>query len=680
MESPKSNDVSRDAGDPTEPPEQASTAQSTADNGASDTPNGGDEANATPARKPRRRGRQAKDPLGQSIFFKVQRAEDMEKQLREYLANPTGDPEHTTLEFSFPTTAAFMVSAREPIGSGAAGEKTPYLYSAFNKTAVSVVDALHATTDPKEQMLMQKQISKSLVETVQQADGFRYSFHNHWISREDQASRFSYYCNDSVLNKGRAANAGAAKIRLGVKIRKPVYECQGLISIKFSVTKNSLELHYKHVPLHPTFEERAPIPRKDSRRRKLLEIFHPEKLPKPQEKKRKSTPPTPKQPKKKRRATAPLPENETGARPQNARESSLQPLFDFLGSAGRLEEERPANGPSESAETGAENAPVGAGEDNTTQSADGTLSKTPKQRKSKTNFPGMMSGYVFGEEITWGRRGAKAARRRQSRGAAVVSGEATTANSTSEPPPATGPAAQPPPAPPASEVDLLKAKLQEAERKIQDLEAERRRESGPAPVAWTPPQHPGPAPLPPPPHPGAAQPYYPPPPQYSYPPPQFYYPTPLQHMPPPQGPHPPRFMAPTWPPPQSMPPRPGPALTPPGPHPNAHAPVPVAPSSASPLPAVPLGAPPTIVPTPSPGAPPIVATSPASGGPSTTVNTPTQGPAPASTPGQVPTPTPASSQPPPQPAAPMYGFVPSPAEIAASQSEPVASPQQQMQE
>ena len=47
------------------------------------------------------------------------------------------------------------------------------------------------------------------------------------MSNEDKANRFSYYCNDSVLNKGRAANEAVSKVKLGIKIRKPVYECEG---------------------------------------------------------------------------------------------------------------------------------------------------------------------------------------------------------------------------------------------------------------------------------------------------------------------------------------------------------------------------------------------------------------------------------------------------------------------
>ncbi|KAF2741278.1 hypothetical protein EJ04DRAFT_558006 [Polyplosphaeria fusca] len=144
------------------------------------------------------------------------------------------------------------------------------------KVSMSILEALAPTPDPKEKMRKQRAIAKCCVEAIQKADGYRYSFHNCWNSREDDSFRFSYYCNDSLLNKDRAANGKGAK--LGKRATKPVYDCRGVLSIKFSAIKQSLEVHYKHVPIHKTYEERAPPPRKDSKRRKFLEENDPEAL------------------------------------------------------------------------------------------------------------------------------------------------------------------------------------------------------------------------------------------------------------------------------------------------------------------------------------------------------------------------------------------------------------------
>lgn len=144
------------------------------------------------------------------------------------------------------------------------------------KVNLSVVEALQPTSDPKEKMRKQRAIAKCCVDAIQRIDGFRYSFHNCWNSREDDSFRFSYYCNDSLLNKDRAANGKGTK--LGKRATKPVYDCKGVLSIKFSATKQTLDVFYKHVPIHKTYEERAPPPRKDSKRRKYLEETDPEAL------------------------------------------------------------------------------------------------------------------------------------------------------------------------------------------------------------------------------------------------------------------------------------------------------------------------------------------------------------------------------------------------------------------
>lgn len=144
------------------------------------------------------------------------------------------------------------------------------------KVRLSIMEALQATSDPKEKMRKQRAIAKCCVDTIQKTDGYRYSFHNCWNSREDDSFRFSYYCNDSLLNKDRAANGKGAK--LGKRATKPVYDCKGVLSIKFSATKQTLDVFYKHVPIHDTYEARAPPPRKDSKRRKYLEENDPEAL------------------------------------------------------------------------------------------------------------------------------------------------------------------------------------------------------------------------------------------------------------------------------------------------------------------------------------------------------------------------------------------------------------------
>lgn len=443
-----------------------------------------------------------RDPMAQTVAFQSSSMDNMKQQLREYLNNPSCPPEHTTIEFTFPTSAAFMVYTADFIGGKEAHKARSNIFNSLSRTAISVVDALsHA--EPKDQMRKQKAIARTIVESISEADGYRYSFHNNWLSKEDEASRFSYYCNDSTLNKGRAANEGAGMA--GKKKVKPVYDCKGLIWVKFSVTKNNLEVHYKHVPVHKTYEERAPPPRKDSKRRKLLELFNPDKLPglgRPGAK-RKSTDDQLDKFRKRRATEPPRVEGEEGAAEQQ--DDSLAPLMAFLGSADR-EGTRSGEetGHAASMQEQPNDAPPIFPPDKMDQlkiAAKSTkTSKEPKSsRPKKPQLPGMMSGYMAGDLITWGERGS---RNRQAQtpleGIADAAAEVAAAEPQGQ----------------LSELEMLKAKLAAAEAKIQNLETEKGRPFGPP--GWPP---------------------NPPPTQYNYPPPPQppYYHSPQYQQPQPAG-------------------------------------------------------------------------------------------------------------------------------------------------
>jgi hypothetical protein len=190
---------------------------------------------------------------------------------------------------------------------------------AEQKVNLSTREALQSTADPKEKMRKQRAVAKCCVDTIQRIDGYRYSFHNCWNSREDDSFRFSYYCNDSLLNKDRAANGKGAK--LGKRATKPVYDCKGVLSIKFSATKQTLDVFYKHVPIHKTYEERAPPPRKDSKRRKYLEENDPEALARLASRSRQLSSEDPDTPRIKKKRPDPPPEP---PRPSNTIESDLR--------------------------------------------------------------------------------------------------------------------------------------------------------------------------------------------------------------------------------------------------------------------------------------------------------------------------------------------------------------------
>ncbi|KAF2431740.1 hypothetical protein EJ08DRAFT_174748 [Tothia fuscella] len=245
---------------------------------------------------PLHRGRVPKDPLAQVVQYDCASIDELETKFREYLANPPAAEEHCTCELTLWAGASFLVAVPPDSATpgpnpqfrpNAAADDTSMLQSvadAMNtaqtrptaqasEMTMSVLDALQPTADPKESMKRQRAISKVCVAAVQRVDGFRYSFHNNWRSGEDNAYRFSYYCNDSLLNKDRVANGKAGS--QGRRATKPVYDCKGVLSIKFSATRSCIDVVYKHIRCHETYENRAPPPRKESRRRAEWEESNP---------------------------------------------------------------------------------------------------------------------------------------------------------------------------------------------------------------------------------------------------------------------------------------------------------------------------------------------------------------------------------------------------------------------
>ena len=479
-----------------------------------------------PGKPQRKRGRIAKDPQGQTFLFHCRNAEDLETMLRDYLKDATSPPEHTTVEFHFPVSSAFMVY---PPGHSHA-IKDP-LKRIFAKTALSVVDALQPTLNPKDQYEKQRSIGKVCVEACQAADGFKYGFHNSWISKEDQASRFSYFCNDSSLNKARAGNPAASNRVAHKKAQKPVYPCEGNVTIKFSVTKELLEVHYKHIPCHETYAARAPIPRKGTRRRMLMEIFEPDALPKPK---------TPSERARRRDYKAEKAQAEMNkmkklhasrvsldglsassdggggsAQPEASRvdrQDSFGPILELVNSI-EAEAEGPAPESNERPLFPAEKL-------KDLQKGPVELPPAQKRRAARPTLPGTMSGFMDGNEI---RMGEERPAKKQKTAKAKKSKKGQTEQDPINVNDNTNPvvAGQP------SELDILKAKLAQAEQRIQRLEGEKGSPAMPPPpqAYYYPPQA-----------------YHQPPPHYQYqhPPQQQWQPHPGYGPPPPSHPYPPQ--------------------------------------------------------------------------------------------------------------------------------------------
>ncbi|KAF2171722.1 hypothetical protein M409DRAFT_50380 [Zasmidium cellare ATCC 36951] len=187
-------------------------------------------------------------------------------------------PECTTVELSLAYTALIPL-VRPTIGPYADGQAND-LPQEF-KTNMQDVDNGSGTSkaepvataglviniaDPAQRAIVQRAASRGLISTIEAADGFKYCFNNAWAAKDEEGSRFSYICQDSMQNKDRHAN-GFTRTLKHLKgegergPRKPTYDCKGSVSVKFSSGRQSVDVYYRHYAIHATVAERKAAPR-----------------------------------------------------------------------------------------------------------------------------------------------------------------------------------------------------------------------------------------------------------------------------------------------------------------------------------------------------------------------------------------------------------------------------------
>ena len=128
--------------------------------------------------------------------------------------------------------------------------------------------AIINVADPKEKQIVQRAASRGVIAAIEALDGFRYSFNNAWTAKDEEGARFSFICQDSMQNKDRHAN-GYTRILKHLKDptggergpRKPTYDCKGSVSVKFSSSRQSCDVYYRHNAIHDTVAARKPAAR-----------------------------------------------------------------------------------------------------------------------------------------------------------------------------------------------------------------------------------------------------------------------------------------------------------------------------------------------------------------------------------------------------------------------------------
>ncbi|CAK4030285.1 hypothetical protein AC579_2969 [Lecanosticta acicola] len=198
-----------------------------------------------------------------------------------HAAEQSSVPECTTVELSlsFGATLALHRPTIGPYASG--GEHDLPEKFRVNHDGTTCEQGAHPRTtvgsivnvnDGRSRQIVQRAASRGIIQAVEAADGYRYSFNNAWTAKDEEGSRFSYICQDSMQNKDRHAN-GFTRTLKHLKgegergPRKPTYDCKGSVSVKFSSGRQRVDVYYRHYAIHQTVAERKPPARPPPRPR-----------------------------------------------------------------------------------------------------------------------------------------------------------------------------------------------------------------------------------------------------------------------------------------------------------------------------------------------------------------------------------------------------------------------------
>jgi hypothetical protein len=101
---------------------------------------------------------------------------------------------------------------------------------------------------------------RSIIEAIQETDGFKYSEHSAQNKEGGDGARLKYVCQDSLQNRDRKSNMKKEKSQESedskAEVKKqgpsvlPTYDCGGAIHVKFSLKREAINVVYKHNPIH----------------------------------------------------------------------------------------------------------------------------------------------------------------------------------------------------------------------------------------------------------------------------------------------------------------------------------------------------------------------------------------------------------------------------------------------
>ncbi|KAF2638568.1 hypothetical protein P280DRAFT_404552 [Massarina eburnea CBS 473.64] len=203
--------------------------------------------------------------LKPDVYYRCPNTESLDGALRNELEKNAASliPMEIATEFVFSLTSTITISVAQQ----------SHLDSLFDPAAwpqsIAVEYALCRDAEGKERLKLQRAIARSILETIQEIDGFKYAERQALNKEGSDGTRFKYVCVDSLQNRDRKANRKKGKGKekeieaeeggnrksegpQATKPTLPTYDCNGAIYIKFSTKRDAIHVVYRHNPIHNT--------------------------------------------------------------------------------------------------------------------------------------------------------------------------------------------------------------------------------------------------------------------------------------------------------------------------------------------------------------------------------------------------------------------------------------------
>ncbi|KAF2015472.1 hypothetical protein BU24DRAFT_408683 [Aaosphaeria arxii CBS 175.79] len=233
------------------------------------------------------------------VYYRCPTLESLDGALRNELEKSATSfvPTQVVTEFVFANTSTITISVShqgqlEPLG----------LVPADFPQSITVEHAFCRNLEGKERLKVQRAIARSFIESIQEADGFRYSERQATINSD--GSRFKYVCWDSLQNRDRKRNSKKENVTdqndsdehksERANRQLPTFDCKGAIHIKFSFKRDAVNVIYIHNPIHrdtksrqENEQENSPLPAVE--KISIEQENSPEEPPKPRKSRKKKS-------------------------------------------------------------------------------------------------------------------------------------------------------------------------------------------------------------------------------------------------------------------------------------------------------------------------------------------------------------------------------------------------------